>query len=322
MSCIRESYEIKGYSDKVIDILMASWRSSTKKQYDVYYKKWNIFCVDTHTDPVSPSIQNILDFLSGLYHAGLGYSALNTAKSALSSLIHLSGQVPLGNHPLICRFMRGVFQQRPSLPRYTEIWDVNIVLSYLRKLSPVESLSLKDLTLKLTMLLTLLSGQRVQTIHLLDLSSMTINNSSCTFVITEKVKQTRPGKHVQPLKFTAYAPDKRLCVIKYLQEYLKRTNMHRGHNNQLLLSFVKPFKPVSKDTVSRWVKTVLKDSGINTQSFHPHSVRSASTSAAQKSGLPLSDIMKAAGWSNVKTFATYYHKSVVVSKTFGEAIVN
>ena len=273
------------------------------------------------TFPFSPNIQDILDFLTGLYHSGLGYSALNTARSALSSLIMLPCQVSLGNHPLISRFMRGVFQQRPSLPRYTEIWDVNIVLSYLRKLSPAESLSLKTLTYKVTMLLTLLSGQRVQTIHLLDISTMKINNSSCTFVITEKVKQTRPGKHIEPLKFTAYAPDKRLCVIKYLQEYLNRTSIHRGDNNQLLLSFVRPFKPVSKDTLSRWVKSVLEAAGIDTKTFHPHSVRSASTSAAKKSGLPLADIMKAAGWSNVKTYATYYHKSVVESKTFGEAVV-
>jgi hypothetical protein len=37
--------------------------------------------------------------------------------------------------------MKGVFNQRPALPRYQHIWDVNIVLEYLASLSPVNVLS-------------------------------------------------------------------------------------------------------------------------------------------------------------------------------------
>jgi hypothetical protein len=38
---------------------------------------------------------------------------------------------------LIKRFMKGVFNQRPALPRYQHIWDVNIVLEYLASLKAV-----------------------------------------------------------------------------------------------------------------------------------------------------------------------------------------
>lgn len=67
--------------------------------------------------------------------------------------------VTFGNHPLVSRFLKGVFELKPSLPRYNHIWDVGVVLKHLKTLKPVDSLDLKVLTLKLTMLLCLLTGQ-------------------------------------------------------------------------------------------------------------------------------------------------------------------
>lgn len=54
------------------------------------------------------------------------------------------------------------FSRTTSRPKYTEIWDVSIVLEYLQSLSPVDTLSLKELTLKLVVLILLVSGQRGQ----------------------------------------------------------------------------------------------------------------------------------------------------------------
>ena len=44
--------------------------------------------------------------------------------------------------------MKGIFELKPALPKYTEIWDVNVVLGYLKTVDTLSSLSLKDLTLK------------------------------------------------------------------------------------------------------------------------------------------------------------------------------
>ena len=44
-------------------------------------------------------------------------------------------------------FMKGVFEARPSLPRYRDMWDVfhKFVLDNLRTLSPLEQLILRDI---------------------------------------------------------------------------------------------------------------------------------------------------------------------------------
>ena len=120
----------------------------------------------------------------GLYNTGLGYSAINTARSAISSILLSTGAVSFGSHPLVVRFLRGVYNSRPSLPRYTEIWDVRIVLDKLREMSPASTLALKELTYKLVMLIALVSAQRGQTIHLLNIKNMTKTESSYSFTIT------------------------------------------------------------------------------------------------------------------------------------------
>ena len=86
------------------------------------------------------------------------------------------------------------------------------------------------------------------------------------------------------------------------------------------MSFQKPFKPVRKDTISRWIKNVLKYAGIDTTKFGAHSTKAASISAAAKAGTPLDVILKSAGWSNCGTFAKFYKKPINTQCNFGSAL--
>ena len=154
LSLVWQSLKIQGVLDKAARIITNSWRMGTKRQYQTCLKKWEEFCCKQETDPVRPTLTAILDFLTELYEQGQQYSSLNTARSALSSVIVLSGDVPAGKHPLVCRFLKGVFQERPALPRYVDTWDVSLVLNYLKAQYPLQELGLKELTLKLAMLMT------------------------------------------------------------------------------------------------------------------------------------------------------------------------
>ena len=253
---------------------------------------------------------------------GVGYSAINTARSALSSIMSMSDQTTFGAHPLVCRFLRGVFVERPSLPRYKTIWDVNTVLKYLKQFHMDKELTLRDLTQKLTMLLALLSGQRCQTLHLLNIEDMNLTAQQSTFRICKPIKTTKPGSKALQLNFKAYPADKQLCVVHHLGEYLERTRLLRGDCKQLLISFQKPHGAVSTDTISRWLKLVLKQAGIDINMFKAHSTRAASTSAAASGNVPLSTIMASAGWSNANTFSKFYNKPVITDEqNFGDALL-
>ena len=321
MPLIWESLESRGLSEPASKLILQSWRKSTRQQYKPFIAKWEQYCGSRKINPFSASIEQGINFLAELFQTGLGYSALNTARSALSTILVMRDQLTFGQHPLVCRFMKGIFESRPSLPRYHETWDVTIVLKHLAGLGPPESLSFKNLTLKVVMLMALLSGQRRQTLHSFNLDTMKLSSDKCVFVIQSLLKTSKPGKHLSFVEFQAYSPDVCLCVVKHLEQYIYQTQDKRSTEKQLLISFQKPHKAVSVDTISRWIKTVLQQAGIDTKVFGAHSTRSASTSAAKANSVSLETIMKSAGWSQESTFTKYYQMPIVSQHNFGQELL-
>ncbi|KAH3868108.1 hypothetical protein DPMN_031247 [Dreissena polymorpha] len=321
MSSVRESFRCQGFSRRATKILMSSWRSGTQKQYQTYISRWFQYCDKCKIDSVSVSVKDVVEFLTEEFERGVGYSALNTARGALSSFLRLEN-VPAGSHPVVIRFMKGVFNLRPCKSKYTKTWDVQNVLTYLKSLSPVKHLSLKELTLKLVMLIALTNAARSQTVHLLSVNKLIKEKSQFVVQFDSLLKQSRPGFDYSVLLLKCYPPDRRLCVYTVMKEYLSRTKKVRpSTNKKLLISYIRPHGPVSKDTVSRWIRTVMIKSGIDVTVYGAHSVRSASTSKARDNNVPISVIMKRAGWTADSTFKKYYSLNIENDSMFENAVL-
>ena len=76
---------------------------------------------------------------------------------------------------------------------------------------------------------------------------------------------------------------------------------------------------MTSTTITRWVVNVLKEADVNVSVFSARSTRSAVSSKGSDKGLNLAEISKAAGWSNAKTFAMFYKKTI--SENFGQVIL-
>ena len=57
-----------------------------------------------------PGITNSIEFIVSLYKAGLEKSAINTARSALSSVLAVKDRIKFGEHPQEVRCMKGIFE--------------------------------------------------------------------------------------------------------------------------------------------------------------------------------------------------------------------
>lgn len=145
-------------------------------------------------------------------------------------------------------------------------------------------------------------------------------NDSVYIAPSHLLKQTKPGKHLATLTFHKYEKNEKLCIVKAFTDYIKRTKDIRN-STKLLISTIKPFGPVSKSTISRWVKLVMVRAGIDV-AFKPHSTRSAAASKANLHGIPVTTIMKTAGWSNAKVFANFYDKPIQRDRSLQEAILS
>ncbi|XP_063862140.1 uncharacterized protein LOC135101777 [Scylla paramamosain] len=277
MPSVRENLQKRGVSPAAADIILASWKPGTERQYRPHVQRWSLFCGRRNVDPTSPTVGHIVNFLTETFDRGVGYECVNTARDALSSLGIVVDGCRAGNHPLVIRFMRGVFNLRTPQPRYTDTWDVQPVL---------EQLSTVGGTLK----------------------------------------QSRPNFNINRVTFHRYPKDPRLCVCSTLLRYidvtkeLRQDEMHT--DARLLISFIKPHKSVSKDTIARWVRTILRMSGIDISKFSAGSVRPAAASKAGVAAVPVACIMAKAGWSRESTFAKYYNKNIVAaSDLFQDAVL-
>ena len=250
-----------------------------------------------------------------LYEEGLSYSTINTARSAISAL-HLD----CGTSRLVSRLMKGIYNVRPSLPRYTCTYDIKIVLDYLETLD-LDVLALPELSMKLVLLLLLLSGQRLQTIQSFQTNNIKFNGDLCTLYVNKLLKTSKPGSHKSVVSFQKYE-NRHLCVVEHLRSYLSVTEKLRGGETKLLLTSVKPHKPATIDTLSRWAKCMLQRSGVDITTFKAHSTRSAVTSKSFCLGVPLQEILSAASWTNAKTFAQFYHKPIIdKTDSFGKTLL-
>ena len=296
-------FQMEGLLSGVSEATMASWRPGTKGIYNRTVQRWLGYCRRRGYHTQHPTAGEVLDFLHALFAQGLGYSAINSHRSALSSIGPGVGRI--GEHNLVSRFMKGVFNLRPPQPRCSKI--------YLNGLGRNEDLTLRQLTLKTAMVLSVLAGRRLHTLHKLGISKMDISDVGRKVIchITGLTKCSKPSRPNKPIVFCAYTENELFCPVACIKEYLHfRAGLVDEKCTQLFITHGKPHHPISKDTLAHWVKEVMVCAGIDVTIFKPHSTRGASTSKAFHLEISLSDILKQGQWSNAKTFFNFYCREI------------
>lgn len=281
---------------------------STRGQYETHLQHFKRFCLEHHHSNVMIVPCNLaIEFLTKLYEQGKSYSTINSARSAISQFVMLSDSTcNFGSHPITNRFMKGIFKLRPPVPKYTFTWDVSLVLNYLRGLSTD---NLKSLSHKLAMLLALCSGQRMQTLCSLDLQFLIMDNEKAVFHVKEVLKTTKPNKSTS-ISIHKYSSEPTICPLSTTQQYIAATeHLRSDRNSKLFISYQKPHENVTTQTLGRWVTDVMKASKVDMK-FGAHSVRHASSSTASRNGIAISSILNTVGWSNEKTFASFYRRDI------------
>ena len=161
-------------------------------------------------------------------------------------------------------------------------------------MGPPEGLNLKQLSQKLAGLLLVYSGQRVQTLDHLQIDQLDLNFDSATFSITSKLKHTKSKGTI--ISYKAFPQNRNLCPILHLTRYLSVTKNLRN-SPHLFVSFQKPHGAIGTQSLSRWIRYLLSDAGIDMAIFCPHSVRASSSAAAKRRGATVDTILQAGSWA-------------------------
>lgn len=310
--------------EESLPVILASLSKSTYGQYEKPLRLWWKFCTENNVSTWDPTIPEVLRFLTAQLNEVNSYGTLNSYRSALSLVVSYD----LGKDPTIKRFCKGASVIKPQKPKYNDIWDPDPVLTHLSSYESNSKLCLEKLTKKLVTLLALATAQRLQTLSKIKVENIKVSESDIKIYIIDRIKTSAVGRN-QPLLYLPFLNDKpELCVANLLQEYLSRTNTLRPKNEKnCFLTYKKPHKAATSQTISRWIRQTLEESGIETNIYSGYSTRHAATSAAQRKGVNIESIRKTAGWtekSNV--FVRFYNlplrepNSTFVSSVFNSTV--
>lgn len=306
---------------QAIEVICASLSDNTLRQYESVFKRWFVFCTSRNIDPYSSEIEYVIQFLTEVYNKGSQYRTLNTYRSALSLILGSN----ISSNDILNRLFKGFYRLRPPTPKYNITWDTSVVLDFLANLYPNSDIDLESLTKKLTTLLALVTAHRVQTLSLIHVENISMNNNNISIKIPDMIKTSRLGSNQPNLIIPFYSIKPAICPADTLLNYLDRTIQLRGEVKQLFISYKRPYRKVTSQTISRWIKATLFESGIDTSMFTAHSTRHASTSNANKLGVNVDLIRNTAGWSGTSNvFGKFYNRNILNddSHEFAVTILN
>ena len=206
--CFRKRLTEEGISERASDLIVSSRKEDTLSTYSSAWNKWVSWCVEQNVDTSRCNVNWILNFITFLFESGYEYR----------TILHLGQQFELCITTLrenllesTSSLITGVFNKRLPQPRYSVMWDVQLVLDYLKK----EVANNSDFSDKFKggMLLALLSASRIRSLHILDTKFMAKTSQKYVFKFHNLHKSWRQGQKPTTLEFAAFPQGKEFCIV-------------------------------------------------------------------------------------------------------------
>ena len=139
-------------------------------------------------------MENVLEFPKEQYTVhNCKYSGICAARSALSSLVSLPDGFTVSSRPLIIRFVKGIYNRHPPTPKYSQIWDFNILLQLFQNMDDNDKLTLKHLSEKLVTLFMILGANRKNALTSFIVDGITLLEDKVIVYPSKVLKQSRPN---------------------------------------------------------------------------------------------------------------------------------
>ena len=161
MQIIRQHLRSNGLPSNVVELVLKANRKSTQKSNDSAWNVWCNWALEQGHNPLSPSLNVILEFLTFQVELGKSFNTVSVYKSMLSSTLPPIEGVKVGKHSIVSQLIQGAFNTNPPVPKYTEFWDLNDLLKELDLIDP-DSLDLAQLSCRLATLLATASFMRAE----------------------------------------------------------------------------------------------------------------------------------------------------------------
>jgi len=321
LDAVSQRFQKKGFSKKSAELVAQGRRESTRRIYASRLRFFYEWCDARKVSPTQASVPDIADFLRNRFESGIQSSTVRNYLSAINAIHVGTEDGPISKNADLKLLIDGMANVRPKVRNIWPSWDLPKVLQSLRGLpfEPIQSASLRDLSLKTCFLIAITSGRRCSELHALTIgSSIVFSRAGVTLYFNPGflAKNERNGFSASPLFLPVLSRSddraKRInCPVRALHWYIDKTKTIRSKVNQLFITSRSPYKAAAKATMANWlVDVIIRAKASSSSEARPgaHSVRAYSASWAFSQGLSIREIMNAVCWKSDNTFTNTYLK--------------
>ncbi len=333
-ACVAARREPFSLPERVLNTMAEAGAPSTRCLYALKLYIFLAWCQDRDLEPVTSEVSVVLSFLQERLDKQGSSSTIKVNSAAIAAFHAPIASRSVGRDSAVIQFLRGA--SRMTVPewqndcsRTVPPWDLPTVLRALKgpPFEPLQSSSLRVLSLKTTLLLALASVKRVG-----DLQALSVNPACLEFGPNDSkvILKPRLGYVPKVLSTPFRAQVKALfafsplagsqvslfCPIRPLKIYIERSASYRK-SEQLFVDFSNRDKggPVMKQRIYRWlvdaITLVYSSMGSRCPiGIRAHSTRGIASSWAWSSRVSMSNICEAAGWSSPSTFVRIYNPDI------------
>ena len=341
----------KGYSQKAVSLALKAKRESSSTNYSYKWKVWTNFCDSFKPraiDPLHPKISHFIEFITFLHEVRkFSYRTILNYRSAIANTIGSARGIQtsyLVSNPDVVQVIQGIRSMIPQKTVQFPLWDIGVVLSYLRSdvFFPFEKLSFKQLSQKTAFLILLASSRRMSEVHALSGLDHNIefdksNNSVILSFLPEfRAKNEKAEEDLKSIEIKSLKnfienddPDMRNCPVANLKAYLKKAHNKRMGQRRLFISLNHNYqKDIGKATIARWVKEIIQEAFVWAGNNPPkgitrvHEIRKIAASLSFLKSVSLANVLRSAYWKARSTFTSCYLRDIEICNLSGFFAIN
>ena len=113
-------------------------------------------------------------------------------------------------------------------------------------------ISCKEIVKKTVMLFMILGACRKQALFTMTVDNITTEENKIVFLRNKTLKQSNTHRPLEPLIYHGCSLNEKLSIVNAAQRYLcMRENLVDANTKEFIITYVKPHKTASSDSVSR-----------------------------------------------------------------------
>ncbi len=166
-ACVATQREPFGLPERVLNTMAEARALSTQRLYSLKWSVLSTWCLERDLDPVTSDVSVVLSFLQEMLDKLCSSSNIKVYAAAIAAFYDPIAGRSVGRDGAVVQFLRGARRMNPPRPCTVPPWDLPTVLRALKgpPFEPMQSTSLRALSLKTALLLALASVKRVGDLH-------------------------------------------------------------------------------------------------------------------------------------------------------------